>query len=154
MVYKWKEASRIKADPNVAAKVLYDLADRNSLDAETLVEVSKPKSAPLHNEFDWNNNVAAAKWRNHQARNIINALVLVPEENEPLQNKEPIRAFFKITDVQRSYESTIALISRPDTRELLLRRALNELENFQKKYNSLEELADVMMAIEKAKQVV
>lgn len=154
MVYKWKEASRIKADPEVAAKVMYDLANKDSLDAETLVEVSKPETAPLHGEFDWNNDEAATKWRNHQARNIINALVLVPEENEPLKTKEPVRAFFKITDAQKNYEPTVALISRPDTRELLLRRALSELVAFQSKYNALEELASVMNAIEMTKQAI
>lgn len=154
MVYKWKEASRIKADPEKAAKLMSELANSNALNAETLVEVSKPETALLHGDFDWDNDEAAIKWRNHQARNIINALVLVPEENEPLKSREPIRAFFKVTDSQNSYESTVLLISKTDTRELLLRKALSELTAFQNKYSALEELASVMKAIELTKKAV
>lgn len=154
MVYKWKEASRIKANPDEAAVVMFDLANKNSLDAESLVEVSKPEDAPLHSDFDWNDTEAAVKWRNHQARNIINALVLVPEENEALKSQEPVRAFFKITETQNNYEPTVLLISKPDTREILLRKALGELTAFQNKYSALEELASVMKAIELTKKAV
>lgn len=152
MVYKWKEASRIKANPDEAAVVMFDLANKNSLDAESLVEVSKPEDAPLHGDFDWNDTEAAIKWRNHQARNIINALVLVPEENEALKSKEPVRAFFKITETQNNYEPTVLLISKPDTREILLRKALGELTAFQNKYNALKELSAIFDAIELVKE--
>lgn len=147
MVYQWKSASRIRADVNASAEVMNQLAERNALTAENLVEVSRPIDAPLHNEFEWDNNKAADEYRKAQARNIINALVIVPDEQIPA--KEPVRAYFKI-EQERTYTQLTTIMSNPTRKELLLKTALSELSAFQRKYATLEELTDVMQSIESA----
>lgn len=146
MVYKWKSASRIKADPNEAAKVMNKLAETDSLTAENLVEVSKPEDAPLHSEFEWDDTIAAVKYRNHQARNIINALVIVPDET--IKAKEPVRAFFKVVPTEPNYKQLTAIVKMPSQREMLLQSALSELVAFQKKYAVLSELEVVFASID------
>lgn len=146
MVYKWKEGSRLKSNPAVAAVVLTKLAEKNVLTAEKLVEVSKPVDAPLHDEFDWNNDTAAEKWRNHQARNIINALVIVPDEE--MKISEPVRAFFQLESTSKEYTELRTIMKRPDQREMLLKQALSELSAFRRKYDVLNELNVIMQQIE------
>lgn len=146
MVYEWKSARQIKADPNEAAKVMNQLAESNSLTAENLVEASKPESAPLHNDFEWDDTIAAIKYRNHQARNIINALVIVPDET--IQAKEPIRAYFKLEQSEPTYKQLTAIVKTPSQRDALLQSALTELVAFQKKYAVLSELKVVFASID------
>ena len=146
MVYEWKSASRIKANPNEAAKVMNQLAETDSLTAENLVEVSKPESSPLHNDFEWDDTIAAIKYRNHQARNIINALVIVPDET--IQASEPVRAYFKIEQSEPSYKQLTTIVKTPSQRDMLLQSALAELIAFKKKYTILSELKVVFAGID------
>ena len=146
MVYKWKDARQIKANANDAAVVMNQLAERGALTAQNLVEASKPIDAPLHNEFEWDDEKAASKYREHQARNIINALVIVPDENVPA--KEPVRAYFQIEDGGKRYTQLTAIMESPTQMEMLLKSALNELAAFKKKYGLLQELQDVIKSID------
>lgn len=136
MVYKWKIGSLHKTDPSVAAEVLGGLADQGMLNAEMLVEVSRPEDAPLHQEFEWDDSVAAEKWRCHQGRNIISALVMV-DESKP--NSEPIRAFFRVQDVSDQYESTEVLVRTIDGKLAMLKKAKRELQAFKAKYATVLE---------------
>lgn len=151
MVYKWKDARQIKANADEAAQVMNQLAERGALTAENLVEASKPIDAPLHNDFEWDNDKAASEYRKHQARNIINALVIVPDEN--VQTKEPVRAYFQIEDGGKRYTQLTAIMESPSQMEMLLRTALNELAAFKKKYGLLRELQDVMKSIDETQMM-
>jgi hypothetical protein len=42
-----------------------------SITPEAVVAAARPKNSPLHQLFDWDNEVAGDKWRNHQARILI-----------------------------------------------------------------------------------
>ena len=148
MVYQWKGASRIKADANEAAKIMNGLAERNALTAEMLVEVSRPETALLHHEFEWDDTKAANEYRKVQARNIINALVVVPDEKIPAT--EPVRAYFQIETKGNRYTQLTTIMSNPTQKEMLLKKALSELNAFSHKYSTLHELADVMQSIESA----
>ena len=133
-VYKWKVGTRIKADPNLAAEVLNKLAEQNRLDAENVVEVSKPEGAVLHDDFEWDDAVAAIKFRNHQARNIINALVVVEEETP---EEPPMRVFFKIEENTNNYTPLKTIMQSADSTEALLRKALSELQAYKMKFDSI-----------------
>lgn len=98
--------------------------------------------APLHNEFEWNDSVAAEAYRETQARHIINCIEIVREE------KEPVRAFFSISRAEPEYRHIDAIMKEEDKRQALLNMALAELLSFKKKYAQLEELAAVFTAID------
>jgi hypothetical protein len=134
MVYLWKTGARINADPEEAAQVMNALAKEGRLNAETLVEVSKPEDAPLHKAFEWDDTIAAEKWRCHQGRHIINAIVVV-NEDEP--QKEPIRAYFKVETNGGQYEPTEVLIQTVDGQQALKEMAKKELAAFRSKYQNI-----------------
>ena len=138
MVYQWKPGVSLKTDPTLAAVIMNDLAAKKQLTPQKLVDISRPEDAPMHKDFEWNDTVAAEKWRRHQGRAIIRALVMV-EEAEP--QKEPIKAFYsvKALDGSRQYESTRVLIKTEDGREALRREALRELIVFKRKYKNVLE---------------
>lgn len=144
MVYKFKPGARIKADPQKAGAVLEQLEAENRLTAADLVEVSRPKSAPLHKEFEWNNTKAAAAYREIQARHIINSIEIIRDE------REPIRAYFNIVRTDPQYRHIDTIMQQADERAALLNMALRELEAFRRKYAQLVELAAVFEAIDAA----
>ena len=110
------------------------------------MDISRPESAPLHDEFDWNDASAAEKFREHQARNIINALVVQTESTQT-----EVRNFF-IVQKEAGYQSVDILMEKEDTRLKLLEQALRELEWFERKYSRLNELGGVFAAIEGLKR--
>ena len=142
MVYKFKSGSHIKADPQLAGAMLERLEAENNLTAKALVDANRAEDAPLHNEFEWNDSIAAEAYRETQARHIINCIEIVREE------KEPVRAFFSISRAEPEYRHIDAIMKEEDKRQALLKLALSELLAFKKKYAQLEELAAVFAAID------
>lgn len=147
MVYKFKSGSYIKADPQIAGAMLERLEAENNLTAKALVDANRDESAPLHNEFEWDDSIAAEAYRETQARHIINCIEIVREE------AEPVRAFFNITRGEPVYHHINAILQEKDSRDALLKAALAELICFKKKYKNLVELAKVFSAIDETEQL-
>ena len=143
MVYQFKRGSHIKADAQTAGEMCEKLEKTVGLTPENLLDANREENAPLHDAFEWRDDVAAEKYRVHQAGHIIRCLCVVSESE---QRQEPVRAFFKFQEAD-SYESTAVIIQRADGHAQLLALARKELEAFVKKYKLLEELAPVMQAI-------
>lgn len=145
MVYEFKPGSRIKVNAQVAGEVCEKLEAQGNLSAETLLEVSRPVNAPLHDEFEWDDGTAAEEYRKMQARHIINCLVVKIEDSPAA---EPVRVFFNLCREEREYLHINTILQDPDDTAALLKRALSELDAFAKKYRQLTELAAVMAAID------
>ena len=142
MVYQWKNGSFIKSDANLAGRMCEQLEATGDLSAKALLDANRPEDAPLHNEFEWDDSVAAEQYRLSQARHIINCLVVSEEK------QEPTRAFFNIQRSEGQYHSLDLIMRNEDTREALLETALRELSAFQHKYSQLKELANVFASID------
>lgn len=149
MVYEWKTASYIKADANVAGKQCEELEKTVGLTAKNLLDANRDENAPLHNEFEWRDDIAAERYRENQARHII-ACLCVRAETTIGEQSEPVRAFLK-TAPESEYQSLNVILQSADSHSAMLSMALRELEVFRKKYKMLSELKplfDVMEDIE------
>ena len=147
MVYEWKVDSVYKTDAQTAGAVCEELSRTVGLTKKTLVDASRPEDAPLHNEFEWRDDVAAERYREVQAAKIIRSLVI---KHEAI-SAEPVRAYFKIAD---TFESIESIIVSPKKTTSLLEMALRELNSFRMKYSTLSELAGVFHAIEELRRTV
>lgn len=142
-MYEFKSGSHIKADANVAGAMCKELENSIGLTPKNLLDANRDEKAPLHNCFDWNDGEAAEKWREQQARHIINCLCVKTETTE----KTPVRAFFNIDKVV--YESTDVILRQENKRAMLLEQALREARIFETKYQTLSELQPVFNEIDK-----
>ena len=133
-IYEWRTGTRIKADASLAAKVFEQLSDENRLNAESVVEVSKPKEAVLHDDFEWDDNVAAFEYRKHQARNILNSLVVIEEETP---EEQPIRYCFKIEKGTNNYTPLNVIMRSAESTGALIRKAIAELQAYRMKYDTI-----------------
>ena len=146
MVYQLKPGSRIKSAAAVVGAECERLEREGRLTAKELVNENRPEDAPLHKEFEWRDDVAGELWREHQARNIINSVIVVGDEQQ-----EPVRAFFNIEVSEPTYHSIETIMQSTDRRAALLKSALRELETFRTKYETLSELSRVFDAIREVK---
>lgn len=146
--YKWKTGSyQTKVSAQIAGEICEKLEAEGRLNAEALVEISRPKDAPLHALFEWDNRKAAAEWRKHQARNLINSIEIVVEE------AEPVRAFFNIERKSAEYLSIATICREPGNYQTLLRQATAELKAFKRKYSQISELNQIFAMIDKIPEV-
>lgn len=144
MVYQWKIGSLAKVSADVAGRECERLAATSEgLTPDTLLEASRDAAAPLHGCFTWDDAVAGEAYRRIEARQIINALIIEPD----VEHKEPVRAFFRVQDAQ-AFEPTGVILREQDKRAALLATAMRELAAFRRKYQQLDELADIFAAID------
>ena len=146
MVYEWKTASYIKVDANVAGKQCEELEKTVGLTAKNLLDANRDENAPLHNEFEWQDDIAAERYRENQARHII-ACLCVRAETTTGEQSEPVRAFLK-TEPESEYQSLNVILQSADSHSAMLATALKELKAFQNKYKMLSELKPLFDVME------
>lgn len=145
MVYKWKTGF-YKTPASVAADVMEGLSQNGGLTAESLVDASRPEDAPLHNEFEWNNDKAAELYRQDQARTMIQSIVVI---NEASPAQETTRAFVHIQQGEsKQYEPIQVVIRDEDKLKLLYETAKRELEAFRNKYKGIKAFEKVFLEID------
>ena len=153
MIYRFKSGAHVKGvSAQVVGEVCADLESNGNLTPRALVDVSRPEDAPLHGQFEWNDEVAAERYRETQAQYLIRSVVV-----EPKETKVPVRAFVSVPSQDEGEdEKPKPTFKRVDhamqdrgSREYVLAQAFKELASFRLKYIGFSELADVFTAIDK-----
>lgn len=101
-----------------------------------IVEKARDEATELHKCFDWDDTIAAEKWRIQQARHVTSCLVIHREE---VRENTPEIRYFHVTD-KGGYKTTEYIYKRPDEYKRLLQNAYADLEAFKRKYKNLQEL--------------
>lgn len=157
MVYKTKysyaKGASHKVSAQVAGEVCAELESKGTLDAKSLVDASRDEDAPLHPEFEWNDTVAAERYREGQASAVIRHLVVkvVKSDGDDVKPKKLTLKAFSSTHETRGERGTYVYTPRAlddkDLRAILLRNAANDARAFVRKYEALTELSDAIDAL-------
>lgn len=140
MQAEWKIKGIFKAD---AQRVADEIGENSITPKQVLEKARNDKNSELHKCFEWNDGIAAEKYRLIQARKIIINLAYVQKE----KTDEPVRCF-QITREKSVYMPTKQFLVNNDEYQDLLKRAKVELESFKRRYATLSELETVFEAIE------
>ena len=140
MKAEWKVSGLYKAD---AQKVAEEIGEGKVTPEEILEYARNHKDSELYKCFEWNDSVAAEKYRKIQARSIILNLVISKEET-----KGHTVSCFSLTTEPKTYQRTTLFLEQPDEYQALLRRAKAELEAFKRRYHTLVELAEIFEVME------
>lgn len=145
MIYKVKSGFRLKAGmAQVVGEECERLESEGRLTPQNLVNDSRSEDAPLHECFEWDDTVAAERWRCAQAAYIIRSIEVTVSESF-----EPTRAFVAtVSGGSREYKTIGCVLRDHDSREALLDSARRELLSLRRKYSTLHELAEVFAAID------
>lgn len=111
---------------------------------QAYLNMQKNENSELHKCFEWDDTVAAEKYRLQQARNIVCNLVYQEEKKE-----EPtkLRVFYNQSSTN-TYQPTRVLVRNEDSYKELLMQAKSELRAFKNKYKMLTELEDIFELID------
>lgn len=100
MIYTFKASSRVTGvDPQVVGEELERIrSDYGILQTKTVVDEARPETAPLHPAFEWDDEVAAEHYREHQARSLIKSVLVI---NPDTKAKEPMYVHVTMVDDER-----------------------------------------------------
>lgn len=118
---------------------IYEAA--GELTPPAIVEESRPPTAPLHSVFEWDDSVAAEAHRQAQARQLVRAVVLVPDPRKG-EGTTSVRAFVSVTKPevqQRTYRPITEALQNPIDAAAIKARLLKELLNMRQRYVELME---------------
>lgn len=148
-IFKFKKGSHIRGNAQEIGETLEQVRESNNgLTASAVVKAAAPKRHPLHRYFEWSDQKAAIKYRESQARHLIAAIEVRIRQDDG-KTSAPVRAYVAIGESTDRYLSVFTVMANPDSRRTLLAQALAELAAFQRKYESLAELAAVFQAAQK-----
>jgi hypothetical protein len=152
---KWRKGSFFKADANAALKEIEALNKRHGGYAPdgSLVEHARSPKSVLHNDFEWNDEIAGNKFRLITEKKIKRSLVVVTEKLSDGQPEPTEVRLFQRAKIecggkpQRIWLNTFDMLKDPEGRQQLVDNARKELEAFTHKYKALSELSDVLEPI-------
>ena len=169
--YSWKSGYNYKKSADVVGKVLTEIEERDgSVTSKSFLEYSRPEDSETHDMFEWDDTIAAEKYRLAQSGRIINQLqieVVYSEDSSPrdvevevnrTERFKRVSAFVNVVPktVKGSavFTNTLSALKDENKRVQVLKNALSELESFKQRYESLEELSGVFTAIKDLKATV
>lgn len=139
---QWKINGIFKADAQKVDSEIKGIG--KSATPQQVYEYAKGNpDSELHKCFEWDDRVAAEKYRLSQAQKIIQFIVRVPVSKD-----KPAVREYQITTQRNTYQPTKSFIVNQNEYEELLKRALAELQAFKNKYKTLSELEEVFKAID------
>lgn len=156
-IYQWKKGARLRGDAQIVGEELESVGGEDFLNLTRpgVVAAARDAGSPLHSYFDWDDGLAAEKYRLEQAGYLMRGIetVLVPVELESSESSklQAARAFLVMEDPIPHYEPIAVVMSDAEKRTKIVKRALGELEDWQKRYEVYEELAGMFAAIEAEK---
>ena len=107
-----------------------------------IVDKAKPKASPIHECFEWNDEIAGDKYRLWQARYLIGRIeIIVVSDGE----EDQIRAFHNISvqdgeEHERGYVTLKDIRENEDYLEIVLAGALDEIKSWQRRYSQYKRL--------------
>ncbi len=148
MIYQWKIPGVYPVSADAAGKEIEGCKNEEGfITPEAVIARAKVANSAIHGCFEWDDKIAASRYRLHQAGELIRNIVTVSVSDSDA-GKLAVRAFVNIKgSSERGYKSITAVVNDPKEYRYLLICAKRELEAFSRKYESLAELGGVMSAI-------
>lgn len=133
-----------------AAKELEKIRKKHGeLQPEYVVEEAKNEKSILHGCFCWDDTVAAARYREHQARCLVNNIRVEVKTTKIECN---VKAFVNVVQTfgnPRSYVPISVAMANDVAYNDLMQQAKEEMSNFIAKYQQLTELEPVRAVMQK-----
>lgn len=136
---KWKVDGIFKADANECYR---EISSLEQITPKAILDFARDENSELHKCFEWDNDLAAEKYRIIQAGNVIRMLYIVQKD----EDTPPVRVLSKTSNTV--YQPTRTFLKNQNEYEDLLKRALSELESFRLKYKTFSELEQVFEQID------
>ena len=120
-----------------------EISALSEITPQNVVDLARNEDSKIHNDFEWDNDIAGEKYRLSQAREMIRLLVF---EQPKETGREPVRVL-QISTQKTVYKPVQMILQKQDEYQALLKRAKAELEAFVTRYKNLVELESIFEEI-------
>lgn len=141
--------AKAKAQPQKIGEALASIAAANKghLTPKAVVSEARNNRSVLHKHFEWDDQVAAGKYRLDQARVLIRSIHIVSADEET-----DAPAFISIAEKGGvSYRTLQDVLDSADLQAQALKQAERDLDAFERRYKQFEDLCEV---IRSAREIV
>ena len=144
-----------KQDLKLAAFESLCRENNGRLSPQILLDHARDPSSPFHEDFEWNDDAAADKYRLVQASVMIRrwkgSIIRIDQEAktisfQPVRRVQSPRA--ERGSGRSSYVTVEDIMADPELRKDMLQTALKELQSYRRRYSELSELAEVWAALD------
>jgi hypothetical protein len=121
------------------------------LRAETIVERAKARASVLHSCFTWDDTRAGTLWRLEEARTLIRSYSVVIQQQPPVK----ARAYVSLKSARShggGYTPIMRILTDEDLLKEMLRDALDDVAEVERRYGHLQELQPVFVAARKVRR--
>ena len=112
------------------------------------------KTSPLHGYFEWDNSIAAEKWRVSQANYLLRSIEVVVTRSDGTEMQ--VRQYYSITEQtedgrEQSYYMLGVVLNDADKRAAVIADAFREVENWRLRYEQYSEFENICSSIKQFK---
>ena len=130
---------------------ILDVKNTQGLTAKALVERAKDKKSPLHDLFEWNNKLCGHRWREQQARVLINE-VKIKIDSKEIYAFENVEIYVENKEEgeikEKQYKQYSEIIDDEVLRKQIILRAYKQLAYWKEKYSIYSEFSEIIESIE------
>jgi hypothetical protein len=147
--YKAMDGYQINdSDAEIIGPILDELCDKGLGTPDEIIRVAAKTSSPLHPYFTWDDDTAACKWRKEEARNLVNAVAIIVNDENGNEVEYPAYESISVVIIEndepvtrRTYQRTSAILLDPEKWDLLRMEIRRDLKSIQRKLKVYEGLA-------------
>lgn len=146
MTYKWRTFD-YSVSAQAAGEHMEELDKQyGEVTPQIMVDDARPEGALMHPLYEWNDDIAAEKYRRNQAKKIASDLVIVHVAQNEEVPQEPIRAFVSVKprNEKASFRPIVKALSDKDTKEQVIANAKLELEAYERKYRGIVDIIPIL----------
>lgn len=115
------------------------------LNPQIVVDEARPQGAPLHDRFEWDDEIAGEKYRLVQAQQMIRSVQIEFIDKRTGETKF-VRGFHSCREsgLGTGYQPTEEIVQDEVALKILLKQCEREIADLKRKYGHLAEFADMM----------
>lgn len=154
MGYQWRPVPGIEfvGDANEIGRHLEELAEEKGgiITTRDIVDDAQNIKSPLHPNIEWDDKVAADRWRNWQARCLAGSLVRVAVQHVGENSREiTVRGFVNVSvDGHRGYSPMSFVLSDGALTDQYVKQLEQQLISWGRKASDFDEFASIVRAID------
>ena len=149
VTYRWKEGTRFAVRADAAGAAIEQIRRRNGgqVTPASVVDAARDPAHPLNPAFLWDDTEAAERYRQQQARMLINSIRVVVTGGGVERRTAYVSVH--VREGGRAYLPTSVVLSDAEYRSQALAEAMAALNGWRERYRHLTELSDVFEVIDR-----
>ena len=141
----------IKADPNAVGAEIEEIWEEKNgqIQPVDLVNRARSESSAMHTLFEWDDSIAAGKYREAQGAYILRH-IRVSTSDQVGEKTIYVGAFINVVTTEGRFYSPVSIVKHNDEqREYALREARNSLMAWRRKYAAYTEFFEIHQTIDR-----